>query len=145
MAKKDRDNAEQDEKKGGLLTVIIVLVIIAIWIAIFALLVHLDVGGLGTSLRPMLKDIPVINKILPPVSDEELAWENDLAYKDIVEELSPFILLFNDPDKSKENINRTCKQTIQYMTQSLGNVRKAENYHTCRTYKPRIMKDTYWE
>ncbi len=85
MAKKDRDNAEQDEKKGGLLTVIIVLVIIAIWIAIFALLVHLDVGGLGTSLRPMLKDIPVINKILPPVSDEELAWENDLAYKDIVE------------------------------------------------------------
>ena len=43
MAKKDRDNAEQDEKKGGLLTVIIVLVIIAIWIAIFALLVHLDI------------------------------------------------------------------------------------------------------
>lgn len=85
MAKKDRDNAEQDEKKGGLLTVIIVLVIIAIWIAIFALLVHLDVGGLGTSLRPMLKDIPVINKILPPVSDDELAWENDLAYKDIIE------------------------------------------------------------
>jgi flagellar motility protein MotE (MotC chaperone) len=85
MAKKNRDNAEQDEKKGGLLTVIIVLVIIAIWIAIFALLVHLDVGGLGTSLRPMLKDIPVINKILPPVSDEELAWENDLAYKDIIE------------------------------------------------------------
>ena len=66
-------------------------------------------------------------------------------YKDIVEELSPFILLFNDPDKSKVIINRTCKQTIQYMTQSLGSVRKAENYHTCRTYKPRIMKDTYWD
>ena len=85
MAKKDRENGAEEEKKGGLLTVFIVMLIIFIWIAIFALLIHLDVGGLGTSLRPMLKDIPVVNKILPPVTDDELAWENDLAYKDIVE------------------------------------------------------------
>lgn len=87
MAKKDKAiNNENDEKKGGgLLTAVIVAVIVIIWIAIFALLVHLDVGGIGTTLRPMLKDIPVINKILPKVSDEELAWEKDLAYKDIVE------------------------------------------------------------
>ena len=84
MAK--RDNGNGGEKKGGgLLTVFIVLLIIIIWMAIFALLINLDVGGIGTTLRPMLKDIPVVNKILPKVSDEELAWENDLAYKDIVE------------------------------------------------------------
>ena len=85
MAKRKRDNGNNEEKKGGLLTVFIVLLIIIIWIAIFALLINLDVGGIGTTLRPMLKDIPVVNKILPAVSDEELAWENDLAYKDIVE------------------------------------------------------------
>ena len=86
MAKKDRENgAEEEEKKGGLLTVFIVMLIIIIWIAIFALLIHLDVGGIGTSLRPMLKDVPVVNKILPKVSDDALAWENDLAYKDIIE------------------------------------------------------------
>jgi flagellar motility protein MotE (MotC chaperone) len=85
MARKDRRNGNEEEKKGGFLTVFIVLLIIIIWIAIFALLINLDVGGLGTSLRPMLKDIPVVNMILPAVSDEELAWENDLAYKDIVE------------------------------------------------------------
>lgn len=86
MARKKRDNNENEEKKGGgVLTVIIVLVIILIWVAIFALLINLDVGGIGTTLRPMLKDVPVVNKILPPVSDEELAWENDLAYKDIIE------------------------------------------------------------
>ena len=85
MAKRNRDNGNNEEKKGGLLTVFIVLLIIIIWIAIFALLINLDVGGIGTTLRPMLKDIPVVNKILPAVSDEELAWENDLAYKDIVE------------------------------------------------------------
>lgn len=84
MARRDRGSS--DEKKGGFLTVFIVmLIIIIIWIAIFALLINLDVGGIGTTLRPMLKDIPLVNKILPAVSDEELAWENDLAYKDIVE------------------------------------------------------------
>ncbi|MDD5900464.1 MAG: hypothetical protein PUC73_06160 [Lachnospiraceae bacterium] len=86
MAKKDKENRGDEEKKGGgLLTVFIVLLIIIIWIAIFALLINLDVGGIGTILRPMLKDIPVVNKILPNVSDEELAWENDLPYKDIIE------------------------------------------------------------
>lgn len=86
MARKKKENKENDEKKGGgFLVFFIVLLIIVIWIAIFALLINLDVGGIGTTLRPMLKDIPVINKILPPVSDEELAWENDLAYKDIIE------------------------------------------------------------
>ncbi len=86
MAKKKKENGEKEEKKGGgLLTVFIVLLIIVIWVAIFALLINLDVGGIGTTLRPMLKDIPVVNKILPPVTDEQKAWENDLAYKDIVE------------------------------------------------------------
>lgn len=85
MARRNRDNRDNDDKKGGLLTVFIVLLIIIIWVAIFALLINLDVGGIGTTLRPALKDIPIVNKILPSVSDEELAWEKDLAYKDIVE------------------------------------------------------------
>lgn len=86
MARRDRENGGTDEKKGGgALTALVVALIIVIWIAIFALLINLDVGGIGTTLRPMLKDIPLVNKILPPVSDEELAWENDLAYKDIIE------------------------------------------------------------
>ncbi len=85
MAKKDRENGTEEEKKGGFLTVFIVMLIIIIWMAIFALLINLDVVGIGTSLRPLLKDVPLVNKILPPVGDDEIAWENDLAYKDIVE------------------------------------------------------------
>ncbi len=86
MARRNKENNEAEEKRGGgFLTAIIVLVIILIWVAIFALLINLDVGGIGTTLRPMLKDVPIVNKILPKVSDEELAWENDLAYKDIIE------------------------------------------------------------
>lgn len=84
--RREEENGEEKEKSGGILTVFIVLLIILIWIAIFALLIKLDVGGLGSNiLRPVLKDIPVINKILPAVSDEQLAFENNLAYSDIIE------------------------------------------------------------
>ena len=74
------------EEKGGnrIVTVLIAVLIVLIWLAIFALLVKFDVGGFGSGvLRPILKDVPIINKILPDVSDELLAEENDYEYSDI--------------------------------------------------------------
>ena len=86
MAKKNKNEAEQTEKSGGFLSGVIVFLIILIWIAIFVLLIKLDVGGLGNNiLRPILKDVPIVNMILPPVSDEQIAFENSLAYSDILE------------------------------------------------------------
>ena len=66
-------------------------------------------------------------------------------YKDRVEELSPFINLFLSKEKDKENITRSCNTAINQMRQALGGVRRAENYHADRTYKPRILKDTFGE
>ncbi|SHL96642.1 Flagellar motility protein MotE, a chaperone for MotC folding [Anaerosporobacter mobilis DSM 15930] len=88
MAKnKNRNEMELDsEEKGGnrIVTVLIAVLIVLIWLAIFALLVKFDVGGFGSGvLRPILKDVPIINKILPDVSDELLAEENDYEYSDI--------------------------------------------------------------
>lgn len=88
MAKnKNRNEIELDsEEKGGnrIVTVLIAVLIVLIWLAIFALLVKFDVGGFGSGvLRPILKDVPVINMILPDVSDELLAEEKDYEYSDI--------------------------------------------------------------
>lgn len=66
-------------------------------------------------------------------------------YKDRVEELEPFVNLFLSKEKEKENITRMCVIAINHIKNSLGLVRKAENYHKERTYKPRILKDTYGE
>lgn len=93
MAKKQKkekiDDTEQLEKeKSGskLLTVLIALLIVIVWLVVFIFLIKLDVGGFGSNvLRPVLKDIPIINKILPNVSDEQLAEENDYPYKNITE------------------------------------------------------------
>jgi flagellar motility protein MotE (MotC chaperone) len=88
MAKKDKNQGVGDEKKAGskILAVILVFVIIFIWLAIFAVLIKLNFGGFGNSiLRPLIKDIPVVNMILPDVSDEQIAYENDYPYTTLKE------------------------------------------------------------
>lgn len=46
------------------LSILITALIILIWLGIFVALIKLDVGGFGSKvLTPVLKDVPVINKI----------------------------------------------------------------------------------
>lgn len=78
------DADSEDEESGGILSILVVIFIVLIWLAILALLVKLDVGGFGSGvLYPVLKDVPVINKILPDNIDEEL--ERELEFTDIDE------------------------------------------------------------
>ena len=78
MAKKEkRENKENELKENGeesgskALTIVFAILTVVIWLAIFAVLIKLDFGGFGSKvLRPVLKDIPVINKILPEPTDE---------------------------------------------------------------------------
>lgn len=90
MAKnKDMDNEnlnESGESTGSKIgTVLLIILIVLVWIGIFAVLIKMDVGGIGTKLRPLIKDVPVINMILPEVSDEVLIKENNYPYKNIEE------------------------------------------------------------
>ena len=67
------DLNDEEESSGGnkLLNAFIVVVVIAIWLVIFGLLIKMNVGGIGSMLRPFLKNVPVINRILPEATDEE--------------------------------------------------------------------------
>lgn len=70
----DDPNAEDLEDGIGTKIVMIVatIVIIALWLAIFVLIVKWDVGGFGsTVMYPVVKDVPVLNMILPEVKEEE--------------------------------------------------------------------------
>lgn len=71
---------EDDDEKSGVLSIVFVTAfIVLIWLAILGLLIKLDVGGFASAvLRPVLKDVPVVNKILPAAKGEE--GEADLYY-----------------------------------------------------------------
>ena len=85
MAKKDDKKIkgiDQPESAGSkLVTALIALIIIIIWLVVFAFLIKLDVGGIGSNvLYPVLKDVPLVNKILPSVSEEQQAEEGNYKY-----------------------------------------------------------------
>lgn len=77
-AKEISQQEEQLDDEGGISVVIVTIVIVLIWIAILCLLIKLDVGGFGSGvLAPVLKDVPVINKILPSDAVETLTEEEE--------------------------------------------------------------------
>lgn len=63
---------EDEDEGGGVPVFLVTTLIVVVWIAILCLLIKLDVGGFGSGvLTPVLKDIPVVNKILPAVNEVE--------------------------------------------------------------------------
>ena len=73
-----------DEDSSGPV-ILTTLIIIVVWVGIICALVKLDIGGFGSQvLAPVLKNVPVVNKILPDettgnVSEESTEEVVDLA------------------------------------------------------------------
>ena len=64
--KPDAEIDDSDSVSSKIVMVLVTILIIAIWLGIFAVFVKADVGGCGsTVLAPALKDVPVLSKILP--------------------------------------------------------------------------------
>lgn len=108
--KKKQDKLDKSNKKENakhrISGLFLVLLIVFVWLAIFALLIKLDVGGFGSSiLRPLIKDVPIINRILPAVPDDLIAYENNYPYQSI-EDAVEYI-------KELEASNESLKQESQ--------------------------------
>ena len=126
---KKKDKKKKSEEKEGIfsriLTIIIVLFIVAIWLAIFALLIKYDVGGFGsTVLRPMLKDIPGINQILPDIPDEQAAEENNYPYKNLPEAMDRI----SELEAKLAAANGTKKGNANYLAQLEAEVARLKTF-----------------
>lgn len=84
--------AKQEEALGeddgnGIVTFLATVLIVALWLAIVCLVIKLDIGGFGSSvMAPILKNVPVVNKILPsssPAVNEEPPEEGYGGYASI--------------------------------------------------------------
>ena len=76
----------EDDTEGSTISVVLVtFVIIMIWLLILVLLIKTDVGGFGSGvLAPLLKDVPVVNLILPDSVTTETSDENEyMGYKSL--------------------------------------------------------------
>ncbi len=129
--------SDKGKKKGKLVTSLIAVFIVLIWIAIFAVLIKLDVGGFGSSvLRPILKDVPVINMILPDATDSEISSESGNVYSTLEEAIARINELEDEVTIYKENSD-TSAATISTLT---AEVERLQTYEENQTYYEELRK-----
>lgn len=94
-----------EKKGGGLIGAIIAVIIVVIWLLVFALLIKMDIGGFGTNvMRPLIKDIPVLNSILPNVSDDDVAAETGYRYKTLYDAIERIKVLESEAALKDEQL-----------------------------------------
>uniref|UniRef100_UPI00405659BD MotE family protein n=1 Tax=Acetatifactor sp. TaxID=1872090 RepID=UPI00405659BD len=81
-----------EEESNGLLTFGATVLIVVLWIAVVCVIIKLDIGGFGSGvLTPILKDVPIVNRILPGVSLTETtdteSYGGYTSLKDAVEQI----------------------------------------------------------
>lgn len=132
-----RDGEEAEEKSGGIVGFLLALLIILIWIVIFALLIKMDVGGIGTMLRPALKNVPVINKILPEASDAEIIEENGNKYKTLAEAIERIKELEKEVEQYKANGSNNDEQIAQLQAE----ISRLKIYEKNQEYFEQLKKE----
>lgn len=106
-----------DESEGNPVSVFLVTVIILlIWIGIVCLLIKLDVGGFGSNvMTPILKDVPVVNKILPTSQDDgatESGYEGYANLQEAVDQIK-ILQLQLEAANSEAGNNKTLIEQLQ--------------------------------
>lgn len=83
---------DESEDGGGISTFFATIFIVIVWLAVICVIIKLDVGNIGTNVfAPLLKDVPVVNLILPgsslanPGGAEEGENESYGGYSDLKE------------------------------------------------------------
>ena len=123
-----------------LVLVFVTLLIIFVWLGIIVLLIKFDVGGFGsTILRPLIKDVPYINMILP-VSEE--AEEGTAYYFETVEDAVVRIKELEQMlDESYTNNTASTDQVAKLEAQ----VKELQKYKEERDYFEEIKEKFYEE
>ncbi|MBQ9505020.1 MAG: hypothetical protein IJU93_08425 [Lachnospiraceae bacterium] len=124
--KNSPEGTEEEEDEGGILSVILVtIVIVLIWLAILALLIKLDVGGFGSNIAtPILKNVPMLNRVLPgyslTVSSNEAAEDDEYAgYKSIEDAVDRIKILEEELLLAQESVNNS-QQTIADLNEQIS-------------------------
>ena len=103
-AKKLKKGGDSQEKEGNKFAIFIVtLIIILVWIGILVLLIKLDFGGFGsTVLRPILKDVPYINVILPDTVEDDIESNSNYPYATLDDAIEQIKVLELELQKAQE-------------------------------------------
>lgn len=138
----DEEARIMDDEGGGDLPVFITtVIIILVWIAIICALIKLDVGGFGSGvLAPVLKDVPVVNKILPSTTTAQ--EDVDTSGYDSIREAAKEV---QDLEMQKSKLDEANTQKDQQIAALEEEVKRLKTFEEKQVEFERIKTEFYNE
>ncbi len=137
------DQIAGDDEPGGISVFLVTVVIVVIWLAILCLLVKLDVGGFGSNvLAPVLKDVPVVNMILPEEAagsvDEEESYGGYTSLREAVDYITELEL-------ELERAQSASNSDSEEMEQLRAEIERLQTFEDAQVDFDRIRTEFYNE
>lgn len=119
-----------DSESPGISAVFVTFAIALVWLAIIGLLIKLDIGGFGsTILRPIIKDIPVVNLILPVDEEAVSQAKENSPYANMDEALQQIKTLEQELETA-QNDSATKDATISDLNKEIERLKVFEANQT---------------
>jgi len=144
ISKREAEIEAEEDGGGGVSSFVVTTIIVLIWIAILCLLIKLDVGGFGSEvLTPLLKDVPVINLILPgdngaTETTDEGAYGGYTSLKEAVD----YIKVLELELEHAQTVNNT---NAEELTTLKAEVERLQEFETMQVEFQRIKEQFYEE
>lgn len=140
---KQEDALEDGNEGNSLLTFAATILIVVLWIAVICAVIKLDIGGFGSSVvAPILKDVPVLNKILPANSVTETtdpnAYGGYTSLQDAVDQIKSLELQL----EQAQNASTTKDEEIDQLK---AEVLRLQEFEKQQVEFQRIQKEFYDE
>ena len=136
---------DESEDGGGISTFLATIFIVIVWLAVICVIIKLDVGGFGSNvLTPLLKDVPVINLILPGTSladPESEETESYGGYSDLKEAVEQIRLL----ESELEVAQASNESKTNEITELKAEVTRLQQYEALQAEFQRIKTQFYEE
>ncbi len=138
-----RENELDDGEGGGFAAFMATLLIVVVWLAVIAVVIKLDVGELGSNVfAPVLKDVPVLNKILPNNAMTETTNPEEYGgYSSLDEAVAQIRFL----EAELERANSTNMTQSQQITDLKAEVERLEAFEEKQVEFQRITTEFYEE
>ena len=142
IAKRETE-LDDAEEGGGLATFLATILIVAVWLAVIVIIIKLDIGGFGSNvLTPVLKDVPVVNKILPGYSILETetggSYDGYTSLKDAVDQIH---LL----EAELENSKLSTSSQLEEITNLQAEVKRLQEFEQKQVEFQRIKTEFFEE
>ena len=123
---KKKGSDDDDSKGSGVVVFLAGLIILLVWLGIIALLIHMDVGGIGTMVSPYLKNVPVVKNILPESAVEEEKKDDPYAFSSMQEAVARVKQLEKQVAKQKKELKAAENDTAD-LAQLKKQLKKYQN------------------